>query len=197
METKLIELSPVKILNVKRNLILKNLEFQLSLIESQTRFVGLTYTAKKTGETARFTVLIGIDYLNAIKQSQTELEITLPTLTGVERQACQELLDSFQNTLDNAEIGKPNDAYTKKGVYRQITVGLQENLNDGTVEIKGLVQSKKVLVEGIYKSVKSSDLTIAKNKLRSLTRVGKYRTFCVDLDNLHGVRINGNTLELD
>lgn len=189
--------TPVDVQKIQRNLILKALEIQLSLIEGQTRFIGLTYTAKSTGETARFTVLVGIDYDNAIRQSQVELEIALPSFLGVDKQACLELLESFKNSLNNHAVGKFNDVYTKKDTYRQICNGIQENVNDGTLEIKGLVHTKVVLIDGVRKPIKSSPLTIAKNKLRSQTRIGKFRTFCIDLGNLHGVRLNGDTLFLD
>jgi hypothetical protein len=172
------------------------LKTKLQSLSGQTRFASITYTAKESGETARHTILLNSDYLKQVEASKLEVELRLPTLTdATEIQAANELIASFQNTIDNAALGKSNDSYTKSGVYLPVGDGLKLNLNDGTLELSGISIQKTVLVEGVHKKVNSKPLTIAKNKIRRELPVGKFRTFALDKGAVELVKVNGETLE--
>lgn len=160
-------------------------------------FVGLTYTAKGTGETARYVVNMGVSYKNTVTKSFKSLEeVEVENLSGLEVEALAEVKASLQNTLDNMEKGLTNDNYTKAATYVAIYDGLKVNVNDGTFEVNGMIVSKKVLVEGVYKKVNSRPLTIAKEKLKKNLPVSKYRSFCLDNDCLDTIRIGGCELEV-
>lgn len=169
----------------------------LALTAGRAKFASLTYASKQSGEVARHTLIIGANYNKVVQESLLELEIMLPTLTGIKAQACDELMESFKKTLEAHARGEQNEDYTKKGLYRTLCTGLQCLDTDGTLEICGLSHAKAVITPGVFKEVKSRPLTIAKNELRALTRAGKWRTFCLDAGNLNGVRLNGETLELE
>jgi hypothetical protein len=160
------------------------------------RFVGVTYQSKSTGEVARFVLLVGVNYDEVVKASITELEIQRPNLRGIDLQACDELLASFNATLEAHKVGEENPDYTKAGMYATITKGIKINLNDNTLEIAGLVHSKVVIHEGKRKKVKSRPLTIAKNDLRGACRIGKWRTLALDAE-LVKAKFNGETLDLN
>lgn len=160
------------------------------------RFASLTYLAKKTGELARHTVLLGASLENAYKADIETLESKLPSLSGAESVACQQLIDSLKNSLEKG-IGQ-NDSYTKKGMYEQITPGLKKLSNDGTFEILGMVVSKEVIQPGEYKAVKSrNEITAAKKVLRKDLKSGKIRTFSVDYDTFCRAAVNGDQIFLD
>ena len=82
-------------------------------------------------------------------------------------------------------------------MYLKLCPGLQILEHDGTLEIEGLVQSRVILNAGNYRERNSSELVKARNELRKLCRVGAWRTLCLDVGNLHTVKMNGTTLELD
>jgi hypothetical protein len=116
-------------------------------------------------------------------------------LSGVNLDAANEVLASLERSLE-VGIGN-NEAYTQKDVaYTELPglpgVYLHPN---GTLSIRCRVQSKVVLVEGEYKTVKSSAKTIAKRKLEKGLRKSEFRTF--NLSELTGVRLNGATLEIN
>lgn len=155
------------------------------------KFASLTYTSKESGETARHTVLLGFNYKTSVEKSLLELEILRPTLTGIDAIAADELLTSFKKTLDGTQ-----DGYTKAETYADTSIkGLKVNTVDNSLQLFGLTQSKVVLVPGTFKTVKSAEKTIAKNKLRKELPVGKFREYALDSGAIHGARINGETIE--
>lgn len=155
------------------------------------RFASITYTAKESGETARHTVLLGFSYRKAVEKSLLELEIQRPSLSGIDAIAADELLESFRKTLNGTQ-----DGYTKEGIYVDTAIsGLKVNTNDDSLQLFGLVQSKVVLVSGVHKVVKSSEKTIAKNKLRKELPVGKFREYAIDAGAIHAARVNGEVIE--
>lgn len=169
------------------------------------QFVSLTYTSKNTGETARFTLIIGAKYTKVIEDSILELELTKNKLREFSQEwnlsfvivqlAYEELLISLGNSLEAQKRGEANPDYTKRENYEHITTGLKKNLSDGTLEICGLEHSRKILVKGFKQIRESSEKTIAKNNLRKMLPIARYRTLCVDSECLDTMKVNGETLE--
>jgi hypothetical protein len=133
-----------------------------------------------------------------LEKSKLALEIESGSLSGLDKQAAEELLNSFTASLNGTQ-----ENYTKEHVYVDVadssgkTVqGIKRNINDGSLQIFGLLHSKVQITPPTIedKPVKSRPLTIAKNKLRKDLPVGKFREFA--LENLNVVKLNGETLEL-
>lgn len=173
----------------------------LEAIASQAglaRFASFTYVTKSTGETSRYTLQLGFSYRNALQKSLMELEIDSQIMVGTEKQAAEELIASFKASLDGTQ-----NKYTKKDIYQQYkdengnTIpGIKVNTNDGSLKVYGLVHSKiQILPPTIEKKpVQSSELTIAKNRLRKKLPIGKFCEF--DLGQLSIAKIDGETLIL-
>lgn len=173
----------------------------LDKISSQAglaRFASFTYQSKSTGEVARYTIQLGFSYRNCLEKSKLALEIESAALTGLDKQAAEELLNSFAASLNGTQ-----ENYTKEHVYEDVidssgkTIqGIKRNVNDNSLQIFGLLHSKVQISPPTIeeKPVKSRPLTIAKNKLRKGLPVGKFREFA--LENLNVVRLNGETLEI-
>ena len=161
-------------------------------------FIGITYTAKGTGETARHVLNLGVSYLNAVKKAIDELStIERSGLSGLELEALENVLASYQNTLEKASIGEKNDAYTKKEVYLDIIPGLKMSLNDYSLELHAMSVSKKVIAEGKEKKpTVSRPLTVAQDKFKKGLAVSKYRSFCLDVGHLESIRIGGSEMEV-
>lgn len=155
------------------------------------RFVSFTYNPKDNNGSYRYTILLGIKYLNLIKSSLNKLQ-SLKTSCQLQSQAKQEIVDSLSQSLTGT-----NNKYTKQDVYIQLGNGVKINQNDNTIEIDGLVISKKTLIEPTnLKKVNSKPLTIEKNKIRKSLPIGKYRSFCLDKGCLDKVSIQGKIIVL-
>jgi hypothetical protein len=126
------------------------------------------------------------------------LEIESASLNGLDKQAADELLNSFVASLNGTQ-----ENYTKQDIYVDVSdssgktvQGIKRNINDNSIQIFGLLHSKVQISPPTIedKPVKSRPLTIAKNKLRKNLPVGKFREFA--LEYLNVVKLNGETLEL-
>lgn len=154
-----------------------------------SRFASLVYRNAQ-GELARHTILLGVDYSKAQAKDLARLLCLQPRLQGVERQACDELIESMKKPVGQ------NDAYTCQGVYETISQGLKIHKEKGEVHLMGFSIRKEVLEQGTPKKlVNSSDKTLAKNKLRYLGRLAKVRQFKLVAENIQSIRANGKTLE--
>jgi hypothetical protein len=131
-------------------------------------------------------------------RSKLALEIESASLNGLDKQAADELLNSFVASLNGTQ-----ENYTKQDIYADVSdssgktvQGIKRNINDNSIQIFGLLHSKVQISPPTIedKPVKSRPLTIAKNKLRKNLPVGKFREFA--LEYLNVVKLNGETLEL-
>lgn len=194
---------------------IKSLAEQLEHGKKVAKFVGLTYRAKQTGELSRQTIILGSSYKKTIEESILELELLdLEDVTdeiilkhGGEKKewlihakfAKEELLESFKATLAGE-----NPFNTKKGQYVSLLderggqiEGLRLNLNQSSIELFGLQHSKVVLEPGEKKEKNSSAKIIAKEIIRNRLKVGRFRKFRMDTENIKSVRINGEVIEFD
>ena len=162
------------------------------------RFASFTYTKKSTGETARYTLHLGFNYRNTLQKSLSELEVEREIMVGIDRQAADELVESLKASLDGTQ-----NKYTKKDNYQpykdkegKTFPGVKVNTNDGSIKIFGLLHSKVQLTPPVIdkKPVNSSELTLAKNRIRHNLPIGKFVEF--DLGQLLVAKIDGDTLTL-
>ena len=162
------------------------------------RFASATYLAKSSGELARHTLIIGANYGKVVADSQLAL-----SLVDLAQAAEESKLPLSVFELAKAELEKSltdsatgfNPAYTKNGLYRTVSEGVKVSLNDGTFELAGLQHAKRVIVPGFYPTVKSAPKTIAKNILRKMLPLGRYRTLALDAGHIASVRANGEEIE--
>ena len=157
------------------------------------RFVSIhNYTSKTSGEVSDVVILLGANLESAYKKDLKTLQTSIKTLKGVEKVACQEMIDSITESL-KVGIGK-NSNYTCQDVFVNIADGLKLHPAKGQLYVYGYVISKKVIEAGVHKTVNSSDKTIAKNKLNKGLRRGKFRQYILNETSLDAVAINGKTL---
>jgi hypothetical protein len=168
---------------------------ELGKLRSSSMFLTLKGYRNNFSEIADYQIVFHISYRSALEKSISMLE-SLPLISNLEKQARDELLASFGKSLSKAEelpIEEREDGYThflnEEGKFIK---GVKLHDATNTLHIYGLINWKRVLMPGIYKSVNSSELTIAKNKLRYLTQVGRFRQFkitsnqvdCISVQNL-------------
>lgn len=164
------------------------------------RFASLLYRAKGTGELARHQLVMGVDLYKAYRRDIRVLAAKLRFLDGIDKIAAEELLASLKESLQKG-IGN-NSQYTRRNTETnrsnkgEIQVDIAVAM-DGNIRLRGLVIGKTVLEKGECKQVKSSEKTIAKNKLRKLLKSGKIRTFSIDRANFMEMKMNGKILEVE
>ena len=158
-------------------------------------FAALTYTAKGTGEVARFRLLLGAHTSTLYEKDIAALEVLLPTLEGVELQAATELLASRRESLA-VGIGN-NSAYTNADTYVSLPniPGVKIHKETGALHVTGLVEGKEVVTPGTYKVVKSSPKTIAKRAIEKTLASGRFRQFA--FSNVARLAAKGNVLEIE
>ena len=157
------------------------------------RFVSLLYRAKESGEVARHTILLNVNRTRCLKVDLANLQAKLPTLTGIEAQACDELIASITETLTTGS----NSQYTKARYYTAEGNGNVQTSINSVCYIRGYSTGKEVITEGTYKKVNSSAKTLAKNKLRKTLKNTRVREFIVTPANFLMARHDGKAIVVD
>lgn len=153
---------------------------ELSKLRSSSTFLSLKGYHNEHGEVADYSLVFHMSYENALKRSIDTLE-ELDFTTDLEKQAKAELLESFNNSLiklAETPIEELEDAYTRffddDGAYIK---GVKVHTATNTLHLYGSVVHKRVTVPGVYPTRNKRPLTVAKDKIRYLTAVGKFRQF--------------------
>jgi hypothetical protein len=157
---------------------------------SSARFASFTYCAKGTGEIARHTLRLGASVTAAYRKDLATLEKARPTLSGIPLAACDELIASLRESIEKG-VGN-NSAYTGADTYVSIAKGLKVHKETGEIYVTGFSRAKVTIEAGTYKSVKSSEKTLAKNALRKRLLSGKIRQFA--LPATLSARMNGKEM---
>lgn len=173
-----------------------------------TSFVGIRDYENKQGELSNYTLNVGINYenvlkndFNTLKNNQVEIVETLKKSypIAIIEQAYNELLTSLEKRLSD-EITKANlRAENDKTIlasdaqidaYINLTKGVKLHKDTMQLHVFGLVVKKTVLKAIEYKQTKSRELTIVKNKIEKFCdfKQSKYRTF---IFNKADVKIKG------
>jgi hypothetical protein len=157
-------------------------------------FVSVRNYSNKNGEVANHLINIGMSYektkqkdiafLENIDFSKYEFKSELSVI----EEARKALIASFIKPNENRSNGQI-EAY-----YTIIPGALKVHKETGFVYIYGYREQKTIITQGTYKSVKSADLTIAKDELRKLLKTGKFTQFSLEIGN--ELRANKETLEL-
>jgi hypothetical protein len=172
----------------------KDFSALVSLLDGNkaARFVGLTYRAKETGELARHTILLNAKRNSMLKHDVATLTALRPSLTGLDLQACDELIASMNKSLNGTQ-----DAYTKAGYYDGQGNGNVQVSVKAVAYVRGYSVGKTVLEKGTYKTVNSRPLTIAKDKLRKGLKNTRCREFIIKAENFVMARHDGRTILID
>lgn len=153
---------------------------ELSKLRPSSTFLTLRGYRNDHSEVADYSVAFHISYENALKRS-LEVLSTVDTKTDLEKEAKLELMASFAKSLGNmanTPVEEIDDAYTRffddDGKYIK---GVKMHTATGALHLYGLVVHKRVLMPGFYAKKNQKPLTVAKDKMRYLTPVGKFRQF--------------------
>lgn len=165
------------------------------LTSAGATFASFLYRSKSDGSLARYTLVLGAKYSNLLEKSKLALELEMLNMEKELLPAAVAVMESLDKSIEAHARGEQSSDYTKRNLYKPIGNGVNINLNDGSLQIFGLVKSKVVLQEGVRKEVKSSAMTLAKNKVRKMLPLSKWREFAFDQNQIETVKVNGSTIE--
>lgn len=160
------------------------------------KFVSVLYTAKESGEVAKFTLLLGSHYGRLLKASLKTVK-NKTVATDIQRTAKEEVVASLCQSILSFETDTINPDYTNADTYETITTGVKVHKENGTIYLSGVVVHKTVIVTGTFKAVNSKPLTIEKNKLKKNTPISKWRQFIVSPENVHTIKMGGNEIRFE
>jgi len=174
-------------------------EMLKNLLKAGPGFASFTYRSKGDGSTARYTLNLGFKYITLLERSIQELraKMDLNEFSGDELLAAKEVMASLEKSLEAHKNGTQSEDYTRKGLMTPIGNGVSIN-HDNSIQVFGLVQSKKILIEGApKKEVKSKPMTILKNRIKKDLPISKFREFALDKETIMAIRVNGDTIEIE
>lgn len=153
---------------------------ELSKLRPSSTFLTLNGYRNEYSEVADYSIVFHMSYESALKRSIETLK-SLEFTGDLEKQAKEELLTSFNHSLlklASTPMEELEDHYQhfldENGNYIK---GIKLHTKTDVLHLYGLVVHKRVLIPGHYPHRNSSPLTVAKDKMRYLTSVGKFRQF--------------------
>lgn len=174
---------------------MNNIQILKEATEKGPTFVSFLYQKKTTGEVARYTLNFGIDYRAAVAEDCEKLKAYTPN-GELEIQAKDEMLKSMTETLEEGV----SSSYTQKDTYETIAKGIRQHKENGNIYIAGYVHSKEQVEPPTKeeKPVNSRPLTLAKNSIKKACgfRHTKFSTFILAPENIGGVKVKGQILEI-
>lgn len=170
---------------------------ELSKLKPGATFLTLKGYRNEHSEVADYSVVFHISYKNALERSIAALEPYVPA-DDLEKVARQELIDGYTKSLNKmaeTPVEEVEDAYTRffddDGKYIK---GIKLHTESKTLHLYGLVSQKKVLMPGSYPTKNKRALTIAKDKLRKMCPVDKFRQFKITPEQVDLISVQNLSL---
>lgn len=171
----------------------------LSSIRPSSTFLSLRGYRSESGELADYQLAFHMSYKSALERSIAAVEAHVPA-DDLEAQAKSEVLASYRASLAKIEAGEEpeNDVYDRVLDATGTPIkGIKYHRESGKLHLYGLLVRKATIEPGNRKEVKSRPLTIAKDALRKLGPVSRFRQFIVDPAHVSVVVVEGQTLTPD
>ena len=166
---------------------------ELSKLRTASTFLTLHGYRNDASEIADYNIVFHMSYENALKKSIETLS-ALDLEGDLEKQARFELIESFTRSLGNmastAMEELDDHIYTHfKDDDGQYIKGVKMHNESGELHLYGLIVHKRTRLPGIYPTKNKRPLTIAKDKLRYLTPVGKFRQFKLNPSQVDSITV--------
>lgn len=153
---------------------------ELAKLRTSSTFLSLIGYRNEHSEVADYSIIFHMSYENALKRSIEALDGVVP-IDDLQAQAKLELLESFQKSLlkmKETSVEDIDDAYTRfTDADGKHIKGVKLHTETDALHLYGLVVHKRVMVPGMYPKKNRKPLTIAKDELRKLCPVNKFRQF--------------------
>jgi len=171
-------------------------------------FIGVNnYLSKTSGEVANHVINVGLSVENAKKTDLNRLQncndndlLDIATASKISLDICKialsEMLTSANKNLSANIEDRTAQSQAQTDAYINLTPAIRIHKDTLEVHVFGQSISKKVIVPGTYKTVNSSNKTIAKTAIKKHLdlRSDKFRTFIVG--NIDTIKIQGDTINI-
>lgn len=163
--------------------------------DNSSRFISIVYT-NSDGEKSRYIIQPIPDMEKAYQRSLKKLNLMRPR-DEIGKTARQELINSVKESLEKG-IGN-NSQNTQKDVVKEHKDNIIYLPEKGAINFMAMQVSKKVIEPSPVekKKVNSAPKTIAKNKMRKKTPIGRIRTFSINLDKIESISCRGMKLQIN
>jgi len=160
-------------------------------LRSGSKFISVMGYKNAHDEVANFSLAFHVSYERAVEKSLKIITLYEPK-SDLEEQARIELIDSYKETLS----GEGNSRCTTTNVYtpvvdgnNELIKGVKYNEKDNRLHLYGFQIQKLVLIPGVYPVKNKRPLTIAKDKLRGLVPVNKFRQYILEAGRFEHIGI--------
>lgn len=163
---------------------------KLSKLRQSSTFLTLHNYKNEYGEVANYNIVFHISYENALKKSISIIENYLPS-NNLEHVAKSELIDGYNKSLLKAQDIEIIDEYYHH-IYDsdgKIIKGIKIHNENEELYIYGFIVNKSIIENGNYPVRNKRPLTIAKDNLRKLTPVDKFRQFKITQSKLNSISV--------
>lgn len=160
---------------------------KLAEIRPASTFLTVRNYTNNFGELSDFSLCFHFNYLNAVKRSQeklSKLKLDKSLFEGKSYSlndlmlARKELLESFADSLaGNNPRYACKDIYELVNHYGEVVKGIKIHKRQDVIHLVGLLAHKRVISKGNYPQSYHSKYTLAKNALRELLPVSRFRQF--------------------
>ena len=172
----------------------------LSKVRPSSTFLSLRgYRSAESGELADYQLAFHMSYGAALRRSIEAVEAHVPC-DDLHATAKAEVLASYRSSLAKIESGEESvgDAYDRVLDAEGTPIkGIKYHRETGKLHLYGLLVRKATIEPGTYKSSNKRPLTIAKDALRKLGPVSRFRQFIIDPSHVSVVVVEGQTLTPD
>lgn|SRR5574343_9349 len=188
----------------------KNIAYQIIknelaiLGKGGTSIASIEYKSESSGELARHTGIVGLNHkqllekdLQNIDKIKAKIHPILVEKYGVEiaDKVFEEKEKSLRTSIDGTN---ERSKAMKKAFVQTDSKGLKVGLGGiNEYYLTLYVISRKVLIEGEHKVVKSKDLTLGKRLFEKEQKATKIRTFKLTADNLKALTVRKIRFEFD
>lgn len=170
---------------------------ELSKLRSSSTFLTLVGYRNDHSEVSDYSIVFHMSYANALRKSIDALK-AFDAVSDLDKTAKEELLLSFEKSLtkmSESSIEEREDAYTHfqddDGNYVK---GVKMHIESETLHLYGLVAHKRVIMPGTYPVKNKKSLTVAKDKLRKLCPVDKFRQFKITPGQVERISVENLSL---
>ncbi len=148
----------------------------LNQVRAGATFLSVKGYTNNYGELSNFGIVFHVDYMKAVKEAVQIWQAHKPA-DHLEKVALCELIESYQDTLDGRSRSTSAHAYSQVSDGKNIIKGVKYHDREKAIHLYGFLVHKKVIKPIGYLASNMHPKTFAKNKLRKLTRLHRFRQF--------------------
>lgn len=169
----------------------------LATLRPSSTFLSLRgYRSAESGELADYQIAFHMSYASALRRSIEAVEAHVPE-DALHATAKEEVLASYRASLAKIEAGEEpvGDAYDRvTSADGSHVKGIKIHRESGKLHLFGLLVRKTVREPGTFKASNKRPLTEAKDALRKLGPVSRFRQFVIDPSHVECIAVENMTV---